>query len=101
MVRECMTWARSSVGARGCGPTASRAADQQHRPGPVQPVLDGAARRAHDRAVTNPLCPDYSSHEQNAADLLVPDWRGRSLSAEESEQVDAAAEAEYRACEGH
>jgi hypothetical protein len=47
----------------------------------------------------NPACPDYEAHAQNAADRLFPGQR--VLSPEQDEEVQAAADAEYRACEGH
>ena len=52
-------------------------------------------------AISNPACPDHTSHSQNAADLLFPAGVPASLSPEQSEAIDAAAEAEYLACEGH
>jgi len=46
----------------------------------------------------NAFCPDFESHSQNAADQLYPagipadaDWTA----------IDAAAEVEYLACQGH
>lgn len=52
--------------------------------------------------VTNHLCPDFSSHHQNAAERYfaphpVPD----TLHAGECDAIDADAEREYLACEGH
>jgi hypothetical protein len=49
--------------------------------------------------MTNPECPDYSSHWQNACDALFPGVD--VLSPEQDEQASAHAEAEYLACEGH
>lgn len=55
----------------------------------------------------NPLCPDFSSHWENAFDILYPTGRtsdGRKsfqLTAEEDDAVVAAAEIEYLNCEGH
>lgn len=49
----------------------------------------------------NPQCPDYSSHEQNAIEALFPSAVPPFLTVAESDAVDAAAEAEYRECEGH
>lgn len=49
----------------------------------------------------NTRCPDFSSHEQNAADQWA-EVHGRPASLpEEQAEVDALAEAEYQACEGH
>lgn len=50
---------------------------------------------------SNPLCPDYSAHDENVADLLFPDWTSRWLTQEEQERVDAEAQIEYMNCEGH
>lgn len=52
------------------------------------------------RSNTNRLCPDPSAHWQNAAERLgfSPD---AVLSADDSDAVDAAAEDESQACEGH
>lgn len=47
----------------------------------------------------NPLCPDYSSHYENAADRLYPGVA--VLSREQDEAVQKEAEEEERACEGH
>jgi hypothetical protein len=47
----------------------------------------------------NDRCPDYSSHQQNAADRLYPTLS--VLSQEQDAEVQAEAEAEYLACEGH
>ena len=53
----------------------------------------------------NPQCPNFSSHYQNAYDRLFPGTstgEGRwQLTDDESELVDAEAEREYLACEGH
>jgi hypothetical protein len=55
--------------------------------------------------VTNPECPDYMAHEQNAADRYfesVPfSQRPAVLTRDQSEAIDALAEAEYLTCEGH
>jgi hypothetical protein len=51
---------------------------------------------------TNPNCPDFASHQENAAERLYPHLTDLSgLSADEFALIDAAAEAEYRHCEGH
>lgn len=52
---------------------------------------------------TNPLCPDYSSHAENVAEVVLsPDFAGTSDQWETFDDiVDRLAEAEYRACEGH
>ncbi len=50
-------------------------------------------------AETNPQCPAYESHFENAVDLLFPGVT--VLTTEQDEQVVAAADAEYRCCEGH
>lgn len=55
-----------------------------------------------NQAVTNQLCPDFAAHQENAAERLIAGWTSdRRLTAEETELVDAAAEEEYRHCEGH
>ena len=51
-------------------------------------------------APVNRLCPDYAAHQENARDRLYP-GAGDVLDAEASAAVDAEAEAEYLACEGH
>lgn len=48
----------------------------------------------------NPRCPDFSSHQENAADRLFPGHSGK-LTNEQSKQVDAAAHDEYMHCDGH
>jgi hypothetical protein len=48
----------------------------------------------------NPLCPDFSSHEENVGDLMFPGRTG-GLNPEENDRFRAAVEADYRACEGH
>lgn len=50
-------------------------------------------------SVTNPLCPDHTSHYDNAAERLFPGVERPN--AEQDEAILAEAEAEYRACEGH
>lgn len=53
-------------------------------------------------AKTNSLCPDYSSHYQNATERF---FGGRQvpevLSADEDAAILADAEVEYHCCEGH
>lgn len=62
---------------------------------------DDPQMRAERGESSNPLCPDHSSHSENAADRLFPDWTRRLLTAEEQALVDAEADLEYMACEGH
>lgn len=56
---------------------------------------------------TNPRCPDFSSHSQNAFDQLFPAGRPDTTNMTHDEKiaideaVDAIAEAEYIDCEGH
>jgi hypothetical protein len=59
--------------------------------------------RAERGELSNPLCPDHSVHAENAFDYLYPAGRRGlpPLTAEEQELVDAEADAEYLACEGH
>jgi hypothetical protein len=49
----------------------------------------------------NPQCPDHAAHSQNAAEQLFPRGVPETLNQEQSAAVDALAEAEYLACEGH
>lgn len=48
---------------------------------------------------TNHQCPDHTSHYDNAAEILFPGVT--ILTAEQDAEVLAAAEVEYRYCEGH
>jgi hypothetical protein len=54
---------------------------------------------------TNPLCPDHSSHFENATERAHPDWytKGydRNLTPEQWAEIDAEADLEYQQCEGH
>ncbi len=51
---------------------------------------------------TNPECPDYGSHSQNAREVLFPGSTDDTVfGPDDSAAIDRAAEAEYMACEGH
>lgn len=52
-----------------------------------------------ERQNENPKCPDYSSHSENAQDMLYPD--GLPEGTWDWEAIDALAEVEYLNCEGH
>lgn len=52
----------------------------------------------------NPLCPDWYSHYNNAADLLVPEEDRQAdgtVTQEQDEAIRAHADREFAACEGH
>lgn len=55
--------------------------------------------------MTNPLCPGYDSHQENAYDHLVSEGLVTSdrfsLTTEEDAMCEALAMSEYLACEGH
>lgn len=72
---------------------------EDDNPTNVRKGIDRLCARVSNRDMTNTNCPDYSSHSENAADRLFPGVE--VLTAEQSEAVDAEAEIEYLACEGH
>lgn len=55
--------------------------------------------------MTNPHCPAYESHQENAYDHLASEGLVTSdrfsLTADENAMVEALAMSEYLACEGH
>lgn len=54
--------------------------------------------------MTNPECPDFMAHYENAADRIIPDRGGSTcanVTPDEDEAIRAEAEAEYLNCEGH
>lgn len=55
-----------------------------------------------EAAYENPRCPDHTAHYENAFDRLFPSGHPTgSLTPAQAETIDALADAEYRACEGH
>jgi len=51
---------------------------------------------------TNPRCPDFASHQQNALERLFPGATSDTLfNVTECDEIDREAEAEYQQCEGH
>lgn len=53
-----------------------------------------------EAAIVNPECPDYFAHYEEALDALFP-APTQPLTLEESEAVEATAEAAYLRCLGH
>lgn len=55
--------------------------------------------------MSNPQCPAYESHQENAYDTLMAEGIVTSdrfnLTADENEAVETMAMAEHMACEGH
>lgn len=52
--------------------------------------------------VSNPMCPDYHAHYENAGERVVgAGWFKRVLTFDEQGNIDAETDAEYLACEGH
>jgi hypothetical protein len=49
----------------------------------------------------NPHCPDHTAHSENAAEQSFPRGIPADATTEDYERIDAVAEREYLACEGH
>lgn len=60
-----------------------------------------ASHRSDCGLPSNHLCPDFSSHYENAFDYLFPAGHRGPLTVEENEALEAHAEAEYLDCDGH
>ncbi len=64
--------------------------------------VDKGAGMVFNQDMTNHLCPDFEAHSQNAFERAYPKGiEGVEITAEDNERIDAEAEAEYQACEGH